>query len=131
MKMPSQFVCPAAAPTGPVGELQSVNIQALPNGDFIRNEPRRETLLSCSANTRTTLVQMNQDQPVRLYDNADTTYYVVAGEGTIQVDGRSVAVEATSFVSVPRGARFSIARKGRRPLILVMQLSGEPCEQAK
>jgi mannose-6-phosphate isomerase-like protein (cupin superfamily) len=122
---------PAVAPVGPVGELQSVNIQALPNGDFIRNEPRRETLLSCSANTRTTLVQMNQDQPVRLYDAADATYYVVAGEGTIQVDGRNVAVEATSFVSVPRGVRFSVSRRGRRPLIMIMQLSGEPCEEAK
>lgn len=120
-----------AAPVGPVGELQSINIQALPDRDFIRNEPRKETLLSCSANTRTTLVQMNQDQAVRLYESAEVTHYVVAGEGTISVDGRDIAVEATSFVAVPRGTRFGIARKGRRPLIMVVQLSGEPCEQAK
>lgn len=120
-----------AAPTGPVGQLQSVTIQSLPNNEFIKNEPRKETLLSCSANTRTTLVQMNQDQAVRLYDSADTTYYVVAGEGTITVGGRDIAVEATSFVSIPRGTRFGVSRKGRRPLIMVMQLSGEPCETPK
>jgi mannose-6-phosphate isomerase-like protein (cupin superfamily) len=128
---PPPAPAPAAAPVGPVGRPQSVTIQSLPNSDFIRNEPRRETLLSCSANTRTTLVQMNQDQAVRLYEAADVTYYVVAGEGTITIDGRAIAVEATSFVSAPRGTRFSIARRGRRPLIMVMQLSGEPCEEAK
>jgi mannose-6-phosphate isomerase-like protein (cupin superfamily) len=121
----------AAAAVGPVGQPQSLTIQSLPNSEFIRNEPRRETLLSCSANTRTTLVQMNQDQQVRLYEGADVTYYVVAGEGTITIDGRAIAVEATSFVSAPRGTRFAVARKGRRPLIMVMQLSGEPCEEAK
>ena len=130
---PAAAPAPAAVapPLGPVGEPQALTIQSLPNGDFIRNEPRKETLLACSANTRTTLVQMNQEQALRLYEGADVTYYVVAGEGTIKVDGRDIAVEATSFVSIPRGTRFGVTRKGRRPLIMVMQLSGEPCEQAK
>ncbi len=127
---PPEPVAPAA-PMGPIGQPQTVTIQSLPNGEFIKNEPRRETLLSCSVNTRTTLVQMNQDQTTRLYETADTTYYVVAGEGTITVGGRNIEVEATSFVSIPRGMRFGVSRKGRRPLIMVMQLSGEPCEQAK
>jgi mannose-6-phosphate isomerase-like protein (cupin superfamily) len=121
----------SAAPLGPIGQPQSVTIQSLPNSEFIRNEPRKETLLSCSGSTRTTLVQMNQDQAPRLYESADATYYVVAGEGTITMGTREIAVEATSFVSVPRGVRFEVSRKGRRPLIMVMQLSGEPCEQAK
>jgi len=122
---------PVMAPIGPVGTVQSTTIVTFLDRELIKGEPRKESMLSCSGNTRTTLVQMNQDQPVRLYDSADVSYYVVAGEGTFKVDGRDVAVEATSYVSIPRGTQFSIARRGRRPLIAVMQLSGEPCEQAK
>jgi mannose-6-phosphate isomerase-like protein (cupin superfamily) len=124
---------PAPAPTtGPVGQLQQTTIVTYLDKELIKgNEPRKETILSCSANTRTTLVQMNQDQAVRLYEGADVSYYVVAGEGVVKVGNRDIAVQATSYVSVPRGTGFSVLRRGRRPLIMVMQLSGEPCEEAR
>jgi mannose-6-phosphate isomerase-like protein (cupin superfamily) len=120
------------ATVGPVGQFQAATIVTLLDRELIKgNEPRKEAVLSCSGNTRTTLVQMNQDQAVRLYESADVSYYVVAGEGTVKAGTRDVPIEATSFVSVPRGTSFSVARRGRRPLIMVMQLSGEPCEQAR
>ena len=53
------------------------------------------------------------------------------GEGTIKLGSREVGIKQDSFVSVPRGTAHSIEHKGRRPLILVTQLSGEPCEQGK
>ena len=95
------------------------------------NQPRRDTLVSCSGNTRTTLVQLNQDQAERLYDNADVTYYVVAGEGAVRFGGRDAKVAAGSFVSIPRGTAHGISRAGRRPLILLATLSGTPCEEAR
>jgi len=95
------------------------------------NQPRKDTLVSCSGNTRSTLVQLNQDQPQRLYDNAEVTYYVVAGEGALKMDGREIALEAGGFVSIPRGTGHAIGRRGRRPLILLATLSGTPCEQAR
>jgi len=30
-------------------------------------------------------VQLNQNQPRRLYEGADLTYYVISGEGTLRV----------------------------------------------
>jgi mannose-6-phosphate isomerase-like protein (cupin superfamily) len=95
------------------------------------NQARRDTLVSCSGNTRSTLVQLNQDQPQRLYDTAEVTYYVVAGEGTVKMDGRDIPVVAGTFVSIPRGTAHAIGRRGRRPLILLATLSGTPCEQAR
>jgi mannose-6-phosphate isomerase-like protein (cupin superfamily) len=94
-------------------------------------EPRRETLLACSGTTRTTLVQLNQDQPQRLYDTAEVNYYVVAGEGAIQLAGRDTDLAAGSLVALPRGTAHGMLHRGKRPLILLVVLSGSPCEQAR
>jgi mannose-6-phosphate isomerase-like protein (cupin superfamily) len=126
---------PVEAPSpvvGPAGEPRSLSIVDLIERELIQgNQPRKDTLVSCSGNTRSTLVQLNQDQPQRLYDNAEVTYYVVAGEGALKMDGREIALVAGGFVSIPRGTGHAIARRGRRPLILLATLSGTPCEQAR
>jgi mannose-6-phosphate isomerase-like protein (cupin superfamily) len=95
------------------------------------SEPRRETLLACSGTTRTTLVQLNQDQPQRLYDAAEVNYYVVAGEGAIRMAGRETDLAEGSLVALPRGTTHGMLRRGKRPLILLVTLSGSPCELAR
>ena len=129
---------PAAAPpppkatVGPAGQPQAISIVDLVERESIGgNQPRRETLVSCSGNTRTTLVQLNQDQAERLYDAAEVSYYIVAGEGAVRLGGRDTALAAGGFVSLPRGTAHTIVRRGRRPLIVVATLSGEPCEQPR
>jgi hypothetical protein len=123
---------PAAPIVGPAGKPQTLPIVDLIEQDLIRNsEPRRDTLIACSGNTRVTLVQLNQDQADRLYDGAEITYYVVAGEGSVRIGGRDTALGASSFVSLPRGTSHSLIRRGRRPLIVLATLSGVPCEEAR
>lgn len=95
------------------------------------NQPRRETLVACSGNTRNTLVQLNQSQPERLYETAEASYYVVAGEGAVRLNDRETALAAGSFVSLPRGTAYSLVRRGRRPFILLATLSGTPCGEAR
>jgi mannose-6-phosphate isomerase-like protein (cupin superfamily) len=75
-------------------------------------------------------VQLNQNQPRRLYEGADLTYYVISGEGTLRVDGRETAIGPSSFISVPRGTGYELLGRGRRSLVLLMELNGEPCEEA-
>ena len=124
---------PAPAPVvGPAGQPQTLSIVDLAERELINNStPRRETLVSCSGNTRTMLLQLNQDQPQRLYESAEVAYYVVAGEGAMRLNGRDSALAAGGYVSLPRGTPHSLVRRGRRPLIVLATLSGEPCEQAK
>jgi len=125
-------VAPPKAPVGPTGRPQSVSIVDLLDKELIRKEPRRESLLSCSGNTRTTMVQINEPLPTRMYEDADVAYYVVAGEGVAKMPNREDSRIATSaFLSVPRGTAHSFERRGSRPLILLVVLGGEPCEQAK
>jgi mannose-6-phosphate isomerase-like protein (cupin superfamily) len=120
-----------AAKVGPAGMPQILSIVELAEKQLSGNQPRRETLVSCSGNTRTMLVVLNQDQPERLYDGAEMEYYVVAGQGAVRLNGRDTPLAAGSYVSIPRNTSHGIARRGNRPLILLSVLSGEACEQAK
>ena len=95
------------------------------------SEPRRETLIACSGSTRTTLVQLNQEQARRLYDTAEVSYYVVAGEGAVQVGGRESGIVPGTLIALPRATAHGIVRRGKRPLILLVTLSGAPCEQTR
>jgi mannose-6-phosphate isomerase-like protein (cupin superfamily) len=126
---------PAAAPTapvGPTGQPHVLSVIDLVERELINNkQPRKDTLVACSGNTRSMLVQLNEPQATRVYDDAEALYYVVAGEGAINVSGRDVALVAGGYAALPRGASHSLTRKGRRPLILLAVLSGEPCEEAK
>jgi len=119
------------AVVGPPGMPQILSIVDLAEKQLSGNAPRRETLVSCSGNTRTMLVVLNQDQPERLYDSAETEYYVVAGQGAVRLNGRETPLSAGSYVSIPRNTSHSIAKRGNRALILLSVLSGELCEQAK
>src|SRR5205823_9656071 len=121
----------AASNTGPVGAPQMAAVPDVLGREFIGKMPRRETLLSCSGTERTTMIQLNDPLPDRLYDNADVAYYVIGGQGTAKVAGHETMIDTNAFVSVPRGTVHSFARRGNRPLILLAVLSGEPCEQAK
>ena len=121
----------ATAFVGPPGMPQVLSIVDLAEKQLSGNQARRETLVACSGNTRTTLVVLNQDQAERLYEGAETEYYVVAGQGAVRLNGRESPLAAGSYASIPRNTSHGIAKRGNRPLILVSVLSGEPCEQAK
>lgn len=121
----------AEAAVGPQGMPQIVSIVDLAEKQLSGNQARRETLVACSGNTRTTLVVLNQDQPDRLYEGAETEYYVVAGQGAVKLNGREAPLAAGSYASIPRNTSHGIAKRGNRPLILLAVLAGEPCEEAK
>jgi hypothetical protein len=120
-----------AAPAGPTGKPLIQSVPDVIERNFVGTEMRRETLLSCSGNTRTMLLQLNGALPTRLYDSADATYYVVGGEGTVTIAGMESKLPLNTAVSVPRGTQHSFTRQGRRALILMSVLGGEACEEAK
>jgi len=128
---PAPIVTPVPAPVGPKGQPLTFGIEPLLEKEYVRGEPRRETLLSCSGNERTTMIQLNEALPQRLYENGDAVYYVLGGEGSVTLDGRNSRISTNDFMSVPRGTAHSFDRRGNRPLVLMAVLSGEPCEKPK
>jgi hypothetical protein len=122
---------PAAAVTGPKGQPVTYAIGELLEKEFVRGQPRRETLLSCSGSERAAMIQLNEPMPERLYENADAIYYVLGGEATLMLNGKETKLGLNGFASVPRGTPHSFAKRGNRLLVLLSVLSGEPCEQAR
>jgi len=70
-----------------------------------------ETLVACSGNTRTTLVVLNQDQAERLYDSAETEYYVLPGRAPFASWSRDAARRRQLHLD-PRNTGHSILRRG-------------------
>ena len=123
---------PAAAPLGgPSGQLQVLSLVDLAEKELERKQPRRETLVACSVSTRSTLLQLNQDQPQRLYEAAESLLYVIAGEGFVRVNDKETRMVAGSFASIPRATPFVVGKRGRNPVIFLSVLSGEPCDAPK
>jgi mannose-6-phosphate isomerase-like protein (cupin superfamily) len=122
---------PTKAPSaGPLGQPQLGSLTNLAERERNTKE-RHEILLSCSANTRNMLVVLTEEQPQRIYEMAEATYYVVGGQGSAKVGALQSVISPGSFIAIPRGTPFSLARQGNRPLVLLWTLSGEPCEQAR
>ena len=121
---------PAKPVVGPSGGPQIGSVLNLAENER-RTKERREILLSCSGNTRNMLLVLVGEQSQRVYDSAESTFYVLEGQGGAQVGGLMSQIGPGSFISVPRGTPFTLARQGNRPLSLMWTLSGEPCEKAR
>ena len=102
---------------GPKGQPLTHVIGDLLEKEYVGKQPRRETLLSCSGSERSTMIQLNEALPERLYENADAIYYVLGGEGAIMMNGKETRLGLNAFVSVPRGTSHSFSRRGNRLLV--------------
>jgi hypothetical protein len=121
---------PAPAPTSaaPPGDPRNVAVVDFVERNFISGrDPVKEDGLGCTASAKTTLVQLREPQPERALADTDEVIYVVAGEGTLRLGNRDVALSATTLAVVPRGTVRGITRKGRNPLIFISVQSGPPC----
>ena len=133
--LPSQPAAPPPpapkAAIGPAGSPQWGSLPDLAKKAQQAKEPRREILIACSGNERSMLLLLSENQPQRLYDDADSVYYVVDGQGSIKIGDREGDVGSGWFSSVPHGTPFSISRRGNKPLVLLWVLSGAPCEESR
>jgi mannose-6-phosphate isomerase-like protein (cupin superfamily) len=125
----------AAAPKppalGPAGSPQWGSLKDLAKRAQQSKPPRREAVLACSGNSRSVLLVLTEDQPQRVYDDAESTYYVLDGQGTVTIGDKPGAVSEGSFVAVPHAMPFSITRRGNDPLVMLWVLSGARCEEAR
>ena len=124
-------VIPVAPATGPAGQPLTLSVPDVLEKEYIGKQARRDSLLACSGTMRTTMIQVNEPLPERLYDTADAAYYVIGGEGTVRINGKESRLATNGFASVPRGTPHSFQRRGSRPLILLAVLGGSPCEEAR
>ena len=119
---------PAKPDVGPPGEARSVVVGDFLEKNFIGSrDPRKEDELGCTASARTRLIQLKETTGEEATPEADEVIYVVAGEGTMRLGNRDVALPNSALVIVPRGTARSLTRKGKNPLIVLSIVSGPSC----
>jgi mannose-6-phosphate isomerase-like protein (cupin superfamily) len=127
---PAASTKPASLPaaTSAPAEERTVSITAFLDKNYIGREPVKESLLGCTASTRTRLLQLREGLSEHTHDTTDETLYVVAGEGAIVIANRApVQVGPASLVVIPSGLPHAVQRRGKNPLIVLSTLSGSPC----
>jgi mannose-6-phosphate isomerase-like protein (cupin superfamily) len=120
-----------AAPTPPAGNYSStsVDIPDLFEKNFVGSAPLKRSAIGCTATSTSTLVQLREPLADHAHADADELIYVVAGEGTLKVNGRETPLSGGVFSVVPRGITHSVVRRGRQPLVLISTMSGPACAQ--
>src|SRR5262249_52735389 len=112
---------------GPPGSPVNVSIPDFLDKNYIGRDPIKESVLACSASETVRLLQVRDALAAHAHDDADEMIYVVAGEGAVRVGETVTAVTAAAFSLVPRGARHSLERRGKNPIIVLSTLAGAPC----
>jgi mannose-6-phosphate isomerase-like protein (cupin superfamily) len=106
---------------------------AIVTSDFIEknrpkaSEPQKVSPLACSGLAKTDIWQVQANWPDRVHADSELALYVIGGTGTLHMDGRDVALQASSFASIPRGTTYSLMVRGRNALFLLATLVGEAC----
>jgi mannose-6-phosphate isomerase-like protein (cupin superfamily) len=118
---------PTAAPSGPP---VTISIPAFLDKNFIGRDPLKESVLGCTADVTTRLLQLHDALASHKHDDLDEVLYVVAGDGVVRVQDRQTPIAAGSLSVIPRGLSHEIERRGKNPLILLSMLAGAPCHAA-
>jgi mannose-6-phosphate isomerase-like protein (cupin superfamily) len=121
---------PAKSPgLPPPGKVTTLNVTEFLERNLITNsQPQKVSAVSCSGLGNTVLWQVREPWDGRQHPSADAMLYVVGGDGTLRLDGRDTPLQAGSFAQVPRATSYSLSRRGRSPVLIVLAvLVGEPC----
>jgi carboxypeptidase family protein len=125
---PPKEEAPKPAPMPPPGKpVTLVMSDYLERNRPKNSEPQKVSSVACSGLANTQVWQIQASWPDRQNERADTALYVIAGTGTLRLDGHDIALEASSFASIPRGTAYSLAPRGRNALFVLATLVGEAC----
>jgi mannose-6-phosphate isomerase-like protein (cupin superfamily) len=123
---------PPAAPAPPArtvaaGPPVNISVPGFLDKNFIGRDPLKESVLACTPDATTRLLQLRDPISAHKHDNLDEILYIVAGEGGVRIGEQVTAVGPGSLSVIPRGLSHAIERRGRNPLIVLSTLAGAPC----
>jgi mannose-6-phosphate isomerase-like protein (cupin superfamily) len=124
---------PTPTPTPPPvesGPPVNVSIPDYLEKNFIGRDPLKESILGCTVDATTRLLQLRDSLAVHAHADMDEVIYVVAGTGAIRTRDTTTNVAPGSLSVIPRGVSHSIERRGGNPLIVLSILAGAPCRAA-
>ncbi|HEX5109949.1 MAG TPA: cupin domain-containing protein [Vicinamibacterales bacterium] len=87
----------------------------------------KESPIGCSGATGARLIQVEESLTDAVHAGAEQMIYIVAGEGELTVGGKRGHVKPGMFTIIPRGTSYGLDRKGRKPVVLLSVVGGQPC----
>ncbi len=91
-----------------VDRIQPVAREHSDNRHILRRDDLKVGLIS---------VRPHDALPVHTHDRQDQFYYVLAGEGTVQMDGRDIALRPGLAVTIPPGVPHGVDNPNDVPLV--------------
>ena len=121
---------PKPAAPAPTEKALAADLAALTEKEWIGRAPSKVTLLACSGQTNSNLIQLNRPLADHAHADADEVFYVVGGEGTARVAAGQQKLQAGMYLFIPRGLSHELTPSGRNPLIVLSVRAGESCQAA-
>jgi hypothetical protein len=90
-------------------------------------EPAKTTLVACGGTSTTNLIQIRDPLKDQINQDADALLYVVGGEGLLALPIADVQLAAGTFSLIPRNTTYTLQRKGRTALIVLVTLTDTNC----
>lgn len=127
---------PPSPPPQPPSEPEKPAVDAKPlvfdvpevfEREYVGKGTGKITSLACGTEGTATLIQVREGVAQHAHPGADEFLYVIGGEGSAQVAGRSERLKAGVLVFVPRGVAHALTATGRKPLVIVSTRAGEGC----
>ncbi len=115
------------APTVEPGEPKVISLLDVAENSLGGKEALRTVAVGCSGLSRAQLLVVRESLPAAMRTDADDMLYVIAGEASITIAGKTQQITSGWFSVVPRGTERAVVRRGRNPVILLSIVSGPPC----
>lgn len=128
---PAPTPAPAPVAVAPSGPPVAISVPDFIEHNFIGREPLKESIVACKPLETVRLLQVREPVAPHTHDRNDELVYVVAGEGTVRINGEATSVSAGSLVVLPAGSGHAFERRGKNPLVVLSTLTGSACETAK
>ena len=106
---------------------QIVSIPALAEKHSVGASNVKESPLGCSVATGARLIQVGESLSDEAHAGAEQMIYVVAAEGELTVNGKTEHVKPGMFSIIPRETAYALGRRGRKPVVLLSVVGGQPC----
>ncbi|MBS1818868.1 MAG: carboxypeptidase regulatory-like domain-containing protein [Acidobacteria bacterium] len=121
----------AAAPAPKAGSPRVLSIADLAEKSLGGREPSKFVPVACSGLDNTQMLVLRESLKVPAKADADTTLYVVAGEATLNMNGRDQTMSSGWYAMVPRGTAHALTKRGRNPAVLLVTTGGSSCDAAE
>jgi mannose-6-phosphate isomerase-like protein (cupin superfamily) len=115
---------------GEPGEPRALSIPDMAERSLSGRDPVRAFPIGCSGVSRTQLLVLRESSTTTAPADGDETLYLVAGEATLKMGQKEIAMSPGWLAIVPRNVAHTVTRRGRNPAILLSTITGPPCGQS-